>query len=357
MAAATRLATVALLAGALVGGCAKPGFPPGGPIDTVPPRVLLSSPADSSVRVALDAGIDFLFSEPMEHPSVRDGFKIFPPTGTPSYHWSGKHLRVSWESRLSPSTTYQAFLSAGARDAHGVSLGHPLTIHFSTGDSLDPGRITGVLRAKTLPTKGVPMLAYPDSLGLSPDFANVDPSYATETDTAAAYAFVGLPLGRGFTIHTVYDVDPHGSFDPATDIAADYPQVIRLTPERPVADSINLVAVDPRALAVVKGSIVSSDSTARFRVEARADSDTTFVRKVDRIGPGDYLLRVPPGRYQLRALKLPGPEGVPPPSEQRLDGILDARPEEEYDHFDFRFERSETPAPEPEVEPPPEPEE
>jgi hypothetical protein len=114
---------------------------------------------------------------------------------------------------------------------------------------------------------------------------NAVPSSATETDTGSVYALSGLPLGRGFTIHAVFDINRNGAFDSLADIVSSYPSVIRLTPERPVADSINLVAVDPRGVATVSGKVESPDSTARFRVEARSDSDTTFVRFVERRGP------------------------------------------------------------------------
>ena len=343
------LAPAAALAGAVVlaallGGCAKPDFPPGGPVDSIPPHVLVTVPADSTTRVPPQAGIEILFSEPMDRVSVRDGFRIYPPPGAPSFHWGGRKFRVSWEEPLRPNTTYQAFLSAGSRDAHGVPLGSPVTIRFTTGDSLDPGKIRGVLRARTLPTRGVPIWAYPESLGAVPDFLNAAPSYATETDTSAAYDLTGLPLLRGFTIHAVYDLNRSGAIDSATDVVASYPSVIRLTPERPVADSINIVAVDPRAAATVTGTLVAADSTARYRVEAKSDSDTTYVRFVERKGPGGYQLRLVPGRYRLRAIKLPQRPG-PPAAEVRRAEILNARPEEQYEHVDFRFEQA--------VEPPP----
>jgi hypothetical protein len=251
---------------------------------------------------------------------------------------------VSWAGPLSPATTYQAFLSAGARDAHGVPMGVPITIRFTTGDSLDPGKIRGVLRAKTLPTKGVPIWAYPDSLGLRPDFSNATPSYATETDTSAAYALTGLPPGRGFTVHAAYDLNRSGAIDSATDIVASYPSVIRLTPERPVADSINIVAVDPRAPALVSGTVFSPDSTSRYRVEAKSDSDTTFVRFLERKGPGDYLLRIPAGSYRLRAYRVAAMPGAPT-AEVRREGLLITRPEEAYEQVDFHFGTDVTPPP------------
>ena len=186
--------------------------------------------------------------------------------------------------------------------------------------------------------------AYPDSLGLHPDFANAPPSYATETDTSAAYTLSGLPLRHGFTVHAAYDLNRSGSIDSATDVVASYPSLIRLTPERPVADSINIVAVDPRAPATVTGKIYSADSTSRYRVEAKADSDTSFVRFIERKGPGDYILRLPPGRYRLRSIRMPATPG-PPAAEVRRTEILDARPEEQYEHVDFRFEGAVAPPP------------
>jgi hypothetical protein len=335
----------ALLAGGVLGGCAKPDFPPGGPVDTTPPRVLASSPGDSTTRVPLDLEITLLFSETMDRVSVRDGFRVYPNPGVPpSFHWSGRRFRVSWEGGLRPNTTYQAFLSAGAKDAHGVILGVPFTLRFSTGDSLDPGKITGVVRAKTLPTRGVPIWAYPESLGLAPDFANVLPSYATETDTGAVYTLTSLPLRLGFTIHAVYDINRNGAFDSLTDVVASFPRVIRLTPERPVADSINILAIDPRAPATIRGKVMSADSTARYRVEAKSDSDTTFVRFAERKGPGDYVLHVPPGKYRMRASRLPTKPGEVT-EEARREGLLDARPEEEYEHIDFQLVRAAPPSP------------
>jgi len=323
----------AVLLAALLSGCAKPEFPPGGPIDTTPPRAVLTSPADSTMRVPAEAGIEILFSEPMDRVSVRDGLRIFPPPGTPSYHWNGRRFKVSWAEPLTPNTTYQAFLSAGARDVHGVTLGLPITIRFTTGDSLDPGKIRGVLRAKTLPMHGVPIWVFPDSLGLHPDLANAVPSYVTETDTAGAYALGGLPLKRGLTVHAAYVLNRGGSIDT---LVASYPSVIRLTPERPVADSINIVAVDPRAPATVSGTVFAADSLARYRVEARSDSDTTFVRYVERKGPGDYRLGLPAGPYRLRAMRMPGTTGGPA-AVIRRESILITNPESTYEHIDFRF--------------------
>jgi Big-like domain-containing protein len=347
----------AAVAGLLVcfSGCAKPGLPPGGPVDRIPPRLILAAPADSSVRIPTTEVVEFLFSEGMDRNSVRDGIKVYPAPGRPTFHWKGRRLRVTWARPLEPATTYQVLLSAGVRDYHGVPLGQSIAIRFATGDSLDPGVVSGALRAKTLPTKGVPIWIYPDSAGRAPDFA-AGPAYATETDTTGVYRLSGLPLGRGFTVHAVYDQNRDGAFDSTVDVAASAPGLIRLTPDHPVADSVNIVAVDPRGPALVLGAIATRDSTARIQIEARAESDSVRVARVIRVGPGEYTLRVPPGRYWIVATRLEALEGKPRPTLRRPEA-LPAAPEGEYPGVDFDFRPEESAEPPPGVEgvPPGEP--
>jgi hypothetical protein len=330
-------ALAALAAALLLSGCARSGFPPGGPIDTTPPTVLEVTPADSSVHVPAEEAVEIDFSESMDHASVQDGLRMFPPPRGLSLHWSGKRLRVSWQDSLAPATTYHVVLSGTAKDAHAVPMGKELHVRFSTGDSLDPGSISGVVRAKTLGTKGVPIVVYPESLGMRPDFGSLTPTYATETDTSGAYDFTAIHLGA-YTLHALYDRNHDNYIDTTSDLVITYPEPIRLTPEHAVADSINLTAVDPHAPAVISGRIVTADSLFRYRIEARPDTDSTYVvQKVERQGHGDYVLRVPPGRYRLAAVRLAGPGNEPPRLTVTLPDVIDGKPEQEYPGRDFEF--------------------
>jgi hypothetical protein len=298
----------------------------------------MASPADSSTAVPRGGPIEIAFSEGMDRVAVRDGLHLYPPIGELSLDWSGKRLRVGWSGLLEENTTYQLVLSAGARDLHGVILGTPLHLRFSTGDSLDPGAVRGVLRAKTLPTKNVPLVLYADSADTVPDFAERPPLYATETDTSGAYAFTALRVGRAYTVHALYDRNRDGYIDPEADLAISRPGAIQLTPERVVADSINLTAVDPLAPAVISGTIAVPDSIARYRVEARPDSGTVeAARRVERVGRGEYVLRVPAGRYRLVASRLAGPDGVPTRLDLPPGPPIDAQAEAEVPGRDFEF--------------------
>ncbi len=351
------LAAAAIGAVTALGGCARSVFPPGGPADTTPPRVIASAPADSAVRVPAGTHVELLFSEAMDRVSVRDGIRVYPPPGRPSYDWSGRRLRIGWDRPLASATTYLVLLSAGARDARGVRIGNPLTIRFSTGDEIDRGRISGILRARTLRRAGVPILAFADTLGPRPDTTGLEPSYATETDTAGVYALAGLPVGRGFTVHAFYDLNTNGSIEPGVDLVAGYPTPIRLTQEQTGVDSINIVAIDPRAPAVLSGTIATRDSTVRFRIEAVETTDSTLFRRVERVGPGAYALRVPQGVYRLKAVRLPPEESEEREVVVRREELIDAKAEEEYGPFEFVFGTIREEAPEPEAEPPPESEE
>jgi len=331
------LAVAVLAAAGVFGGCARAVFPPGGPVDVIAPRVVEAVPPDSAVRVPLDAAVEILFTEAMDRTTVRDGFRIYPPAARPSFDWSGRRVMIRWDQPLQERTTYTILLSGLVRDARGVPMKNAVTRRFSTGDSIDRGRISGVLRAKTLRRAGVPMLAFPDTLGPRPDTTGAAPAYATETDTGGVYSLGGLPMNRGFTIQAFYDRNTNGSIDPEADLIISYPTAIRLTPERAEADSINIVAIDPGAPAIVKGTIATSDSLARFRIEAIEVSDSTLFRRVERVGPGEYTLRVPAGTYRLSATRLPGSDEETAGPTVRRDEPVEVKAEEEYGPFEFDF--------------------
>ena len=316
--------------------------------------MLATSPADSSVSVPVTAGVDILFSESMDRASVRDAIKVFPPPAHPNIDWKGRSLRLSWGEPLRENATYQVLLSGRARDGHGVPLGGAVAIRFSTGDSLATGRISGRIRAKTLQRFGARVLVFPDSLGTRPDTSEFQALYEAEADSGGVFAFAALGLETDYRVFAFFDKTGNGTYEEDQDVLAGWPTPIRLTPERAVADSINIVAVNPRAPAILSGSVISPDSTVRYTVEARAEADSSVSVRVGLRVPGPFTLRVPEGRYLLRAIRQPGPEGSPPRAEARRAEPVDVKAEEEVGGFTFEFpsEPGVTPAPE---EAPPDP--
>jgi len=330
-------AVLAISLAAALGGCARSVFPPGGPIDTTPPLVVSVDPPDSAVHVPRDLQIEVIFSESMDRASVRDGIKVYPPIGKLNLDWSGRQMRIQWDKPLAESTTYVLLLSARSRDARGVIMGNPRSIRFSTGNAIDRGKIRGVVRARTLRRQGVAVLAYADTLARPDTTGSLAPSYATETDTAGAYELTGLPANRAFHVFAFYDLNNNGSFEADADLMTPYPGVIRLTPAHVEADSINIVAVDPRAPAILNGIIASHDSTARFEIVARDVADSSLFRRVERVGPGGFSLRVPPGTYRLKATRLATPQTGEGEVELLREEPIVTKPEETYGPFSFEF--------------------
>src|SRR5215212_4795854 len=125
----------------------------------------------------------------------------------------------------------------------------------------------GVLSAKTLKRDNIPILVFSDSLGARPDTGvTFEPLYEAATDTAGVFVLPGLSLGPEYRVCAFYDRNANNSYDEDQDVLAAHAEQIRLTPDRPVADSIRIVAIDPRAPAVLSGSLLASDSTARYQV-------------------------------------------------------------------------------------------
>jgi hypothetical protein len=194
--------------------------------------------------------------------------------------------------------------------------------------------------------RGVPILAFDESLGPRPDSTDALPSYATETDTAGAYELTALPVEHGFRILAFFDINTNGAIDPGTDLIAYYPDPVRLTRARARADSINIVATDPRAPAVLNGRIASRDSTSKYRVEAQDTEDSSLVIRVERTGPGPFTVRVSAGTYRLRVASLPPPDSPEEPVWITREEPIVAKPEEEYGPFEFAFGTvEETPSP------------
>lgn len=334
---AVAAAAVALALAAALGGCARSVFPPGGPIDTIPPLVVAVTPADSAVNVPRDVQIEVIFSESMDRASVRDGIRVYPPVGKLNLDWSGRRVRIQWDKPLAESTSYVLLLSARSRDARGVFMGNPRTVRFSTGNEIARGKIRGVVRGRTLRRQGVSILAYADTLARPDTTGSLAPSYATETDTAGVYELTGLPANHAFHVYAFYDLNANGSFEPDADLMAPYPGVVRLTPAHEEADSINIVAVDPRAPATLNGIIASHDSTARFEIVARDVADSSLFRRVQRVGPGSFTLKVPPGTYRLKATRLATPQTAEGEVELLREEPIVTKAEETYGPFTFEF--------------------
>lgn len=178
-------------------------MPSGGPVDTVPPALVASTPETNAVRVDTDR-IELIFSKPVEEQTVRQALNISPDLETrPVIIVRGNRVEIRLQEELREETTYIISLGSELRDLRNNRLPAPITIAFATGDQLDTGTIEGWVRDPES-FSGIPNLsifAYRTELdGQPPDPRNVVPDYRTETDNQGRFILSYLREGSYFVI-------------------------------------------------------------------------------------------------------------------------------------------------------------
>jgi len=206
---------IALAALALLAGCAKPGPPPGGPLDEDPPWVVSTEPADGAVDVPVDAGIFVLFSEEMNRSSVERAIEITPEITQRRARWRGPRLEIRTVDELSDSTTYVVTLGEGIRDYHSVPMDAVTTFAFSTGGAIDDCAVMGSVTSNGEPAVGATVWIcaaspQPDSLGV------IDRCGAsTMTESGGAYAIGYLnPARSPYSLIAFLDSNSDGAYAP-----------------------------------------------------------------------------------------------------------------------------------------------
>ena len=195
------LATCAALLA--VAGCAKQGYPSGGPKDETPPVVTGAEPANGTLH--FDAKEFYIFFD--EYVTVKDAdnnILVSPPMKQkPEYTPKGRGLRVRLKDTLRENTTYLFQFKEGIVD---FNEGNPLPSYeyvFSTGGSIDSmtlrGRVVDAFTRKPR-TEAVTVVAWgesqqSDSVGDS-IVAKVQPLYVTRCDKEGYFALNHLREGR-----------------------------------------------------------------------------------------------------------------------------------------------------------------
>lgn len=150
---ATAALALAALA-ALAASCARTGPPGGGPEDTTPPEVVSTHPEEGATGVARDTVVRIAFSEEMRRVSVERALSVAPDTVSMTLSWEGRALLARPRRALPDSTTLVLTLGESAQDYHGVPLGAPFVLAFSTGPSVDTGVISGTVTSLGEPVAG-----------------------------------------------------------------------------------------------------------------------------------------------------------------------------------------------------------
>lgn len=180
----------------LLSGCAAQGGPTGGPEDKTGPTLLNTVPADGAVKVELQPTIEFLFSEPIDPRSVEGSLSVFPRLKqTPRIAVARRRITINLAAPLSPNRTYVFNFGCNLRDYRNNPSPTEIKIAFATGDSIDAGRITGMVY-DIPPNTQARVFLFPWSEDLPDSLLQLEPAYSALVNTQGEYAFTNLPPGR-----------------------------------------------------------------------------------------------------------------------------------------------------------------
>ena len=176
--------------------CAQQGFPPGGPPDKEPPKLLATSP-DSNARNVSEKEVNLQYDEVLsERPGGASSLDalvlISPRDGAPRVGWHRTRISVRGHKDWKPNTTYTVDVLPGISDLRGNAdkLGHHLV--FSTGPEIAGASISGVVfdwpAGHPAPNALVEAVSHPDST-----------IYIDRADSLGHFTISHMPAGS-FTV-------------------------------------------------------------------------------------------------------------------------------------------------------------
>jgi hypothetical protein len=176
--------------------CAGEQPPSGGPVDTVPPKIVSTYPEPNTVNFA-DNRIILGFDKYVEETSVESSVFISPSLGLLEFDWSGKEVEVRFHEPLRANTTYVVSVGTDVVDTRNKNrMERSYTLAFSTGATIDSGSVSG--RVYDEKPEGVMVFAYRlDSLNrkaLNP--AVEKPHYLTQTGKEGMFSLTHLRFGE-----------------------------------------------------------------------------------------------------------------------------------------------------------------
>ena len=213
------LSVAALVVGA-VAGCAKQGYPSGGPVDRTPPRVLSATPP-SGTNNFKDNTFTLEVNEYVTIKDAENNILVSPPMKVkPAYTLRGHKIIVRMEDTLLENTTYLFQFKGAIVDFTEGNALQSFEYVFSTGESIDSmslrGRVVDALTLKPSKEK-VSVLAYGGSATDSA-VALEQPLYYTRCDTGGYFSLNHIAAGR-YRLVALVDGDRNLRLNPGETVA------------------------------------------------------------------------------------------------------------------------------------------
>ncbi len=266
---------------ALVAACAEIGSPGGGPEDVTPPKVIKTFPDSGAVRVPPTDSLVLKFSKPMSKRSVEESFFLSPPVEYRERFWKKNVWILRTRVPLARHRTYAGLLGTATKDHHNNALKEAWSFAFSTGDTLDTGKVKGEVFGQRYSPKGLFVYVWPWSVPMpdtSKDAYLPDPLRLGQTDADGKYELDYLPRNKPLRICAFYDRDKDLEFNRSADRLACLPESLVIEDTSRVVTDVNLYVADPDEPGTVAGTVADSvclrSKAGKILARVRSEKDS-----------------------------------------------------------------------------------
>ncbi len=307
------LALAALLA---LSSCAAISSPQGGPRDKTPPRLVATSP-DSAARNVKQQFIRLTFSEPIQVRELSKNLLItpnLPPDNSYSVRPDRDFVTLLFKKPLDANTTYSFNFRKAIVDATESLPAKYQALSFSTGATLDSGRVRGTVvdLLSTRPANDVVVGLYrpTDTIGVR----RGQPYYLTRTDDKGQFQ-INFVRVAPYKVYAWTDKNNNNRFDDGEKIAylskqlqvtdTTAPRTLRLVrPDRlpPRRTGLETTATQARvnfneglrtaALAAVAPVAGTPATAIQNATELTDRGHALLIYKTPALGDGRYLLTI-----------------------------------------------------------------
>lgn len=201
-------------------GCAKQGYPEGGPRDVQPPTCLGAVPSSGALHFD---GKQFVlhFDEYFVLKDVENNVIVSPPfKHKPQYSVKGRDLVVTWNDTLRPDMTYLFQFKEAIADFTEGNVLSSVDYAFSTGDIIDSltlcGRVVDAFSHEA-PEKVCAVYLF-DADADDSVISKALPRFNTRTNKSGYFRFANLPQGR-YRLVAIDDADRDYHYNPSEAIA------------------------------------------------------------------------------------------------------------------------------------------
>lgn len=194
--------------------CAHQISPSGGPDDKTSPTVTSSVPQTEAVNVPVKSHIILNFSEWLSSKSDR-GVSIYPPLKV-KLIVDRNRLEIIPVTAFADSTTYHISINTLLQDLHNNPILFPISLTFSTGNTLDSGIISGCIidpSKKALQPKVA--LFKKEHIKTDSGFT-ITPDYLLQTDSSGNFEFLHVKKSNFFVVGFL-DLNSDNLIQPGTE--------------------------------------------------------------------------------------------------------------------------------------------